>query len=46
MKTGMVRDYDMREKMRTIDRLRSASLSSRLETGLLQTWTCRLTSNL
>jgi methionyl aminopeptidase len=36
MKAGMVRDYDVRQKMRTIDRLRSALLSSRLETGLLQ----------
>ncbi len=45
MKAGMVRDY-VRQKMRTINRLGSASLSSRLETGLLQPWTRRLTSNL
>jgi len=37
MKAGMVRDY-VRQKMRTIDRLGSASLLSRLETGLLRTW--------
>jgi hypothetical protein len=37
MKAGTVRDY-VRQKMRTIDRLDSASLLSRLEKGLLQTW--------